>query len=101
MEDLSYTGSASLYRARSVQIFKCRPAVTKDVFVTFLFDLENTPPLRGPYLAAPSASIENDAVAEHLFDGLVLDGKEKLTKYHMSLKLTNASVSSKQVDSCL
>ena len=71
----------------SSQIFKDGPAVTKDVFVKLLSDLEYTPPLGGPYLAASSAGIENDAVAKHLFDVLVLDGKEKLTKHQMSLKL--------------
>jgi hypothetical protein len=71
----------------SSEIFKDGPSVTKDTFVKLLCELEYSPPLGGPYLPASSATIEDQSTAERLFDVLVSNGKEKLTKHRMSLRM--------------
>jgi hypothetical protein len=63
-----------------------KPSVTKEEFVSALADLEYVPPLGGPFVAASGGALEDTAVAEHLFE-LLADGKEKLSRHKMSLKL--------------
>lgn len=71
----------------STQLFVDGPAVTKQEFVQRLTqELEFLPPLGGPYVGASAAAIEDTTAAEHLFDVLA-DGKTKLTKHKMSVRL--------------
>lgn len=63
-----------------------KPAVTKDEFVDQVVSLAYTPPLGGPYVGASAAKIEDAAAVQYLFDALA-DGKTKLTKHKMSVRL--------------
>ena len=63
-----------------------KPSVTKEEFVAALIDLDYVPPLGGPFVAASGGSLEDTAVAEQLFD-LLAEGKDKLSRYKMSLGL--------------
>eukprot|EP00977_Amphora_coffeiformis_P006254 scaffold1341_cov178-Amphora_coffeaeformis.AAC.31 len=60
--------------------------VDQDTFCDKLIQLAYAPPLGGPYLAASSATVEDSTTAKVLFDVLA-DGKEKLTKARMSMRL--------------
>ena len=70
----------------SSQIFADGPAVTRPEFVERLVELEYAPPLGGPYVGASAGGIDDTAAAEHLFDVLA-DGKSKLTRHKMSVRL--------------
>jgi hypothetical protein len=64
----------------------CQPSVTKEEFVAALLDLEYSPPLGGPFVAASGGTLEDTAVVEYLFD-LLADGKDRLSRHKMSLRL--------------
>jgi hypothetical protein len=64
----------------------CKSFVTKEEFVSTLVDLEYVPPLGGPYVAASGGTLEDTTVVEYLFD-LLADGKDKLSRHKMSLRL--------------
>jgi hypothetical protein len=70
----------------SALLFKEGPAVTKEAFVTNVVELGYAPPLGGPYVGASAAEIEDTTAAAALFDVLA-EGKKKLTKHRMSLRL--------------
>ena len=70
----------------STEIFTEGPAVTKEQFVSRLINMQFSPPLGGPYLAASAAAIEDETAAATLFDVLA-QGKEKLTKHRMSTQM--------------
>lgn len=67
-------------------IFENGPAVTKDEFVAIMTGLAYVPPLGGPYVGASSATVEDMTATEQLFEVLA-DGKKKLTRHRMSLRL--------------
>jgi hypothetical protein len=64
----------------------CKPSVSKEEFVEALVNLEYVPPLGGPFVAASGGTLEDTAIAEHLFD-LLAEGKDRLSRYKMSLGL--------------
>lgn len=68
-------------------IFTEGPAVTKEEFVERLVGMEFAPPLGGPYMSKSSAGIEDMSAAETLFDVLIAEGKEKLTKHSMGKRM--------------
>jgi hypothetical protein len=70
----------------STEIFANGPSVTKEEFVQALQDMVYAPPLGGPFVAASAAQLEDTAAAEALFE-LLADGKEKLARFKMSLRL--------------
>jgi hypothetical protein len=70
----------------SSSIFANGSSVTKEEFVATVRELEYAPPLGGPYVGASAATIEDDSTAEYLFE-VIADGKEKLTKFRMSVRL--------------
>merc|ERR1712032_1458138 len=70
----------------SSEIFTNGPAVTKDEFVQRVVEMDFAPPLGGPYMAASSASIEDESAAAILFDVLAGE-KEKLTKHRMGKEM--------------
>jgi len=70
----------------SSEIFTSGPAVEKDEFVERLTVIQYTPPLGGPYVGASAGGIDDATAAEHLFDVLA-EGKTKLTKHKMSVRL--------------
>jgi hypothetical protein len=70
----------------SSQIFNQGPAVTKEEFVERVVSLDYVPPLGGPYVGASSGTIEDVTAAQRLFD-VMADGKAKLTKFKMSVRL--------------
>jgi hypothetical protein len=70
----------------SNEIFENGPAVTKDEFVAIMTGLTYVPPLGGPYVGASSATVEDMTATEHLFEVLT-DGKKKLTRHRMSMRL--------------
>ena len=61
-------------------------AVDQATFCDKLVQVAYAPPLGGPYLAASGATVEDLTTAKLLFDVLA-DGKEKLTKARMSMRL--------------
>ena len=66
-------------------------AVSKEEFVSKVVnELAYAPSLGGPYLAASAAGIEEDTLVGKLFD-LLADGKEKLTKNRMSVRMKELS----------
>ena len=71
----------------SSELFQNGPAVTKEEFVQALSALDYAPPLGGPYVGASAAAVEDTHAAECLFDSLVAEGKDKLTKHRMSVRL--------------
>jgi hypothetical protein len=60
--------------------------VTKDEFVAIMTGLKYVPPLGGPYVGASAATVEDMTATEHLFEVLA-DGKKKLTRHRMSMRL--------------
>ena len=62
------------------------PSLSKEEFVARLADLEFVPPLGGPFVSKTAASIEDTTLTEYLFD-VLSNGKEKLSRYKMSLGL--------------
>jgi hypothetical protein len=87
----SYTERAANDRQHttkwSEQLFVDGPALTKEEFVTKLKALEYAPPLGGPYVGASAAALDDTSTVAHLFDILVAEGKDKLTKHRMSVRL--------------
>ena len=61
-------------------------AIDQTTFCDKLVQMTYAPPLGGPYLAASGAAVEDPTTAELLFD-ILADGKEKLTKARMSMRL--------------
>jgi hypothetical protein len=63
-------------------------SVSRDDFVARVRQMDYAPPLGGPYVGASAATIEtsNTAAIGRLFDALA-DGKTKLTRHRMSLRL--------------
>jgi hypothetical protein len=74
----------------STGVFVQGPSVSKDEFVRQVAGLDYAPPLGGPYVGASTAKIDDTAVLEHLFD-LLADGKTKLTRNRMSIRLKQLS----------
>jgi len=70
----------------SVQIFAQSPVVNQDEFVTAVHSLEYVPPLGGPYVSASAAYLEDTTAAKRLFH-ILADGKDKLTKHRMGVRL--------------
>lgn len=70
----------------SSEIFVDAPVVTKEEFVERVVNMEFSPPLGGPYLAASAAAIEDESVAMILFD-LLAGEKEKLTRHRMGKEM--------------
>ena len=62
------------------------PSLSKEEFVSSLLDMEFVPPLGGPFVSKTAAIIEDTTLAEYLFD-VLSNGKEKLSRYKMSLGL--------------
>ena len=62
-------------------------AVTKLEFIDNVKQMKFTPPLGGPYVGASAGAIEDDTALGYLFDSLIADGKEKLTKHRMSIRM--------------
>ena len=62
------------------------PSLSKQEFVAGLVDLEFVPPLGGPFVSKTAATIEDTTLVEYLFD-VLSNGKEKLSRYKMSLGL--------------
>jgi hypothetical protein len=87
-EERSFAGQGKEHVAKwKATIFVNEPAVTKEEFVSALLGMDYAPPLGGPFVAASAASlVENTTVVEHLFD-ILAEGKEKLSRYKMSLRL--------------
>lgn len=71
----------------STNIFTDGPAVTKDEFIENIRQMKFTPPLGGPYVGASAAAIEDYTALAFLFDSLIAEGKEKLTKHRMSIRM--------------
>jgi hypothetical protein len=63
-----------------------KPSVSKEEFVAALVALDYVPPLGGPFVAASAGALEDKSAAEYLFD-ILAGGKEKLSRYKMSLGL--------------
>mmetsp|Transcript_29764 Transcript_29764/g.84908 ORF Transcript_29764/g.84908 Transcript_29764/m.84908 type:complete len:208 (-) Transcript_29764:89-712(-) len=74
----------------STEIFTNGPAVTKEDFVAAMKEMSYAPPLGGPYVGKPAGDTMEDSVAEALFD-LLADGKEKLARHKMSVRLKELS----------
>jgi hypothetical protein len=70
----------------SNEIFENGPAVTKDEFLAIMMGLAYVPPLGGPYVGASAATVEDMTATEKLFEVLT-DGKKKLTRHRMSIRL--------------
>ena len=62
------------------------PSLSKEEFVVRLLDMEFVPPLGGPFVSKTAATIEDTILTEYLFD-VLSNGKEKLSRYKMSLGL--------------
>ena len=62
-------------------------AVDQATFCDTLIQLAYTAPLGGPYVAASGAAVEDDAAAAKVLFDVLADGKEKLTKARMSMRL--------------
>ncbi len=74
----------------STEIFTNGPAVTKEQFVTAIVDMAYAPPLGGPFVGATAGQMEDTTVVEALFD-ILADGKEKLARHKMSVRLKEMS----------
>ena len=74
----------------STEIFTDGPAVTKDEFVGAVVKMTYAPPLGGPFVGASAAQIDDTAAAEALFD-LLANGKEKLARFKMGVRLKELS----------
>lgn len=61
-------------------------AIDQATFCQKVAELAYAPPLGGPYVGASAATVEDSTAAKLLFDALA-DGKEKLTKARMSMRL--------------
>ena len=61
-------------------------AVDQATFCQRIVELAYAPPLGGPYVGASAATVQDDKAAQALFQALA-DGKEKLTKARMSMRL--------------
>lgn len=87
-EERSFEGQNKEHKSKwSTEIFTDGPAVTKEEFVQALAGMTYAPPLGGPFVAAGAGKeLEDTAAAEHLFD-LLADGKEKLARFKMSVRL--------------
>lgn len=64
--------------------------VTKEEFAQAVANLEFATPLGGPFVSKSAGTIEDNTVAECLFDVLA-DGKDKLTRHRMGLGLKELS----------
>lgn len=74
----------------STEIFINGPAVTKKEFVEALMDMAYAPPLGGPFVGATAGQIVDTTAADVLFD-LLANGKEKLSRHKMSVRLKEFS----------
>lgn len=71
----------------STGVFTDGPAVTKSEFIENIKQMKFAPPLGGPYVGASAGAIEDDTALAFLFDSLIVEGKEKLTKHRMSIRM--------------
>lgn len=62
-------------------------ALDQATFCERVAALDYAPPLGGPYVAASGAAVQEDSVAAKAFFAALADGKEKLTKSKMSMRL--------------
>lgn len=70
----------------SSQLFVSGPALNRDEFVKGLAILEYVPPLGGPYVGASAGGMDDTSAAGRFFDVLA-NGKTKLTKHQMSVRI--------------
>jgi hypothetical protein len=91
-EERSFANQDKEHKSKwSTEIFVNGPAVTKEEFVAALKEMAYAPPLGGPYVGKPAGeSMEDASAAEALFDFLA-DGKEKLARHKMSVRLKEVS----------
>lgn len=83
----SFAGLDKEHKSRwSTEIFLNGPAVSKEEFVAAIVGMTYVPPLGGPFVGATSGQIEDTSAVEALFDVLA-DGKEKLARHKMSVRL--------------
>jgi hypothetical protein len=71
-------------------IFTDGPSVTREEFVNAMVEMSYATPLGGPYVSASAGKLEGTTAAESLFD-LLSDGKEKLARHKMSVRLKEIS----------
>jgi hypothetical protein len=71
----------------SSALFLGGPAVDEDAFCDRLVALTYAPPLGGPFVAASGATVQDAGAAAKALFGVLSQGKEKLTKHKMSVRL--------------
>lgn len=87
-EERNFESSGKEHTSKwSQEIFTEGPAVTKEEFVSRVLDMEFAPPLGGPYMSKSAAGIDDTSTCEMLFDMLVAEGKDKLTKHRMGTRI--------------
>jgi len=64
--------------------------LNKQEFVSRLTEMAYAPPLGGPFVGKTAAELQDTLVAERFFDALA-DGKEKITKNRMSVRIKQLS----------
>jgi len=90
-EERKFAGLDKEHKSKwSTEIFTEGPAVTKEEFVKAIVDMPYAPPLGGPFVGATASQIEDTTAAEALFD-LLANGKEKLARHKMSVRLKEFS----------
>lgn len=90
-EKRSFAGLDKEHQSKwSTEIFTNGPAVTKEEFVSAIVSMAYAPPLGGPFVGATAGGIEDTTTVEALFD-ILADGKEKLARHKMSVRLKELS----------
>lgn len=74
-------------------IFNTALFVTKEEFVESLLELDFATPLGGPFVSKSAGALDDTTAASYLFD-ILSEGKEKLTRHKMSLRLKELSENS-------
>jgi hypothetical protein len=89
-EERCFSSQNKEHKAKwSTEIFTGAPsvlAVTKEDFVNAMVGMAYAPPLGGPYVGASAGTLEDTTATERLFD-LLANGKEKLSRHKMSVRL--------------
>lgn len=86
-EERSFKGQNKEHKTKwSTEIFTDGPSVTKEEFVKAVTELEFATPLGGPFVSKSAGTIEDTTAAECLFD-ILAEGKEKLSRFKMSLRM--------------
>eukprot|EP00980_Cylindrotheca_fusiformis_P021164 scaffold8136_cov127-Cylindrotheca_fusiformis.AAC.4 len=86
-EERSFASQDKEHKSKwSTDIFTNGPAVSKEEFIKTVAEMSYVPPLGGPFVGGSAGQIEDTTAVERLFD-ILADGKEKLARHKMSVRL--------------